>query len=79
MTTRTEISEWFDRGIDEGATHMLVIADTFSYEDYPSFADSEEEARQIAANPGDMQRVMDVYNLSMDKETQLGQTRSNNF
>jgi len=79
VTTREEISEWFDRGVEEGASHMLVIADTFDYEDYPSFVDSVDEARQVAAKPGDMQRVMEVYNLSMDKETQLNEQRSNNF
>lgn len=58
---------------------MLVIVDTFSYEDYPSFVDTVEEARRVAAKPGYMQRVMEVYNLSMDKETQLAENRANNF
>lgn len=31
-TTQQEISEWFDRGVKEGATHMIVVCDTFDYE-----------------------------------------------
>ena len=79
MTTQAEIGEWFDRGVEQGASHMLVVCDTFDYEDYPSFVDTVDEARKVFAKPGDMQRVMEVYNLSMDKETQLNQNRVFNF
>jgi hypothetical protein len=79
MTTRREIEQWFDRGVAEGATHLIVCVDRFDYEDYPVFVKSKEDAMAHVAKPGDMQGIMEVYNLSMDKETQLKETRARNF
>lgn len=73
--SRQEISAWFDLGVERGATHMLVLCDTYDWGDYPVFAKSAQEAKNRAANPGDMQRVMEVYNLRKDKEPQLDQFR----
>lgn len=77
--TYEDISGWFDRGVKQGATHMLVVCDTFDYDDYPVFAYNEAEARQHARCPGEMQRVMEVYNLKLDKQTQLDSPRTQNF
>jgi hypothetical protein len=30
-TTKEDISQWFDEGVKKGATHMLVVTDTFDY------------------------------------------------
>lgn len=79
MTTRQEISDWFDRGVKQKASHMLVICDTFDHDDYPVYVSSEAEAHKKADNPGSMQRVMEVYRLDMDRETQLNQPRARNF
>jgi hypothetical protein len=79
-TSIAELSLWFDRGIAEGATHMVVVCDTFDHEDYPVYCNSEKEAREKYANPGNMQRVMEVYHLSSDKASQMiGGTRVLNF
>lgn len=79
MTTQAQIAAWFDRGVEQGASHMLVVVDTFDYEDYPVFTKTVEEARGRYTQPGEMQRVMEVYNLSMDKEKQLNEGRAFNF
>jgi hypothetical protein len=79
MTTRVEISEWFDQGVAQGASHMIVMCDTFDHEDYPVFVDSVQEAHARASSPGNMQRVMEVYNLALDKDLQLNQVRSHNY
>ena len=81
MTTKTEISEWFDRGATQGATHMIVVCDSFDHEDYPVFVKPGQDAREVAAeyDGKNMQRIMEVYNLSMDREKQLGQTRAFNY
>ena len=57
---------------------MIVICDTYDYEDYPKFVKPGQNAREVAqANNGvNMQRVMEVYDLSMDKETQLNEHRA---
>ena len=44
--TRDEILAWFDRGAALGATHMIVVCDTFSYEDYPVFVMPGEDVHR---------------------------------
>lgn len=79
MTTRSEIAEWFDDGLKFGATHLIVVCDTFDYEDYPKYVMPGENPADITAKLGEMQRVMEVYNLSMDKTAQLNQDRVFNY
>ena len=81
MTPRYDIEQWFDHGVHTNATHLIVVCDTYDYEDYPVYVTSIEDVRaKVAQYSGpNMQKVMEVYNLSEDKETQLHQTRSFNF
>ncbi len=78
MTTRDDISGWFDRGVAQNALYLIVMCDSFSYEDYPVFAHSDKECRRACNQPGNMQRVMEVYNLAQDKDAQLNEFRANN-
>lgn len=81
MTSRAEISQWFDDGVAKGATHMIVACDCYSWEDYPSYVmpgqDPKEKEKDILDHG--MQKIMEVYNLSMGKERQLRQTRAFNY
>lgn len=81
MTTRKEISGWFDIGVAKGATHMLVVCDTYDWEDYPVYVAKHEDVHSVAArNSGpNMTKLMEVYNLAMDKERQLVQHRAFNY
>lgn len=82
MTTKNEISEWFDRGVDEGATHMIVVCDTFDYEDYPVLVNPTQniEEEVVKYNSSEkMSKVMEVYNLGKNKEYQLNQHRAYNL
>lgn len=77
MTTRTEISIWFDQGIKKNATHMIVFCDSFSYEDFPCYLNSADEVKsRIELSRNNMQRVMEIYDLSMDKNSQLDEHRA---
>lgn len=71
--TRESISRWFDEGVKQGATHLVVMMDIMDHEDYPVHVMPGEDPRTKGRN-GD--RVMEVYNLSMDKERQLGEPRA---
>lgn len=78
MTTEAEIGQWFDRGKTEGATHLIVVVDTFDHEDYPVFAASDEDClRKYDEHDGpNMQRVMEVYDLRGDRAAQLAEFRA---
>lgn len=70
-----DISHWFDRGVEQGATHMIIVCDDFDYDDYPVYVQPDQDVREIADsnNVPDERRVMEVYCLSMDKATQLAE------
>jgi hypothetical protein len=78
MTTITQIGSWFDLGVAEGKTHLIVVCDTFDHEDYPVFAKGDEEALNKYENYNglNMQRVMEVYDLRKPKDPQIRELRA---
>ncbi len=40
--SRADIKRWFRNGKKNGATHMIVVCDTFDYEDYPVYVEKGE-------------------------------------
>jgi hypothetical protein len=70
-TTATEIGEWFDRGVGQGAAYMVVVCDTFDWDDYPVYCATRQEAQSKIDNPGSMQKVMEVYDLKASRAEQL--------
>lgn len=76
--SRAEVQMWFQEGTRQQASHMVVICDTYDYEDYPAYitASNPEEAEAAAERKnGNMQKVMEVYNLSKDMQDQLNRRR----
>jgi hypothetical protein len=80
-TSVEEIKEWIDRGIRQGATHMIVVCDTFDHEDYPVFIKPTENVvtKHAEFDGKNMQRVMEVYNLKKPIDPQLKEHRAFNF
>jgi hypothetical protein len=75
-----DIKRWFKEGKRVKATHMIVVCDTFDYEDYPVYVARGQNVRDIeSAHTGNMQHVMEVYNLSLPMEQQLNEVRSFNY
>lgn len=76
--SREDILGWFKRGQEQGATHVIVVCDTFDHKDYPVFVKSGEDVRECAKkyDQQNMQRIMEVYNLSMDIATQMAEHRA---
>ena len=75
--TRQDIERWLARGKELNATHVIVACDTYDYDNYPVYITAgkdvhTEEARIKSAS---MQRVDEVYCLSMDLEEQLSRCR----
>lgn len=81
-TTQDQIRSWLEEGRSRGATHVLVVCDTFDYEDYPVYVQTGEDAKEIAQErygwPGskDMQRVMECYDLRLPLGAQLAAPRA---
>lgn len=75
MTTPEMIGKWFDIAKDQGSKYLLIVCDRYDWEDYPVTAlDREDCFKQIEAYNGpNMQKVMEVYDLSLDKQLQLNQ------
>lgn len=80
-TSKEEIRSWIKSGQAEGATHMIVVCDTFDYDDYPVYVYTDEDVNKKYAeyNGPNMQKVMEVYNLQKDIEKQLSQHRAFEF
>jgi hypothetical protein len=80
-TMRKDIARWLQKGVDRRATHMLVVCDSFDHEDYPVYVKPSEDVQKVydRYDGKAMQRVMEVYNLSMDLDAQLKQPRARNF
>lgn len=80
-TSKETIRRWFQEGISQSATHMIVVCDTFDWDDYPVYVSSKENVREKEAeyDGKNMQKVMEVYNLAMDMEPQLIQQRAFNY
>jgi hypothetical protein len=70
--TQKTIRTWFLAGIGKGATHMMVVYDT--WDDYPVYVLPGQDVRKMEENYDGgtkSQRVMEVYNLSLPMEPQL--------
>jgi hypothetical protein len=78
MTSKAEIEIWFDKGVANQSTHMMVVCDTFDYDDYPVYSTSAAQALEKYSEYGNkpMQEVMEVYDLSASKAEQLGEHRT---
>ena len=77
-TTKSDIAQWFRTGLEDNKTHLIVVVDTFDHEDYPVYVARDQVARAVAdkCNSESMQRVMEVYDLSMSMEDQLNEHRA---
>lgn len=78
--TKQDVREWLIYGKEQlpNCTHMLVVCDTFDHDDYPVYVPADEDVRDVArAHDGvNMQQLMEVYDLSMDLESQLAEERA---
>ncbi len=80
--SRSDIERWLETGKKLGASHMIVVCDTFDWEDYPVYVYPDQNVRQKSKecdDPSTMRNVMEVYSFSHDIEAQLNATQVFNF
>ena len=77
IADRFMIHGWLTEGRNLGATHLIVIVNKF-WDDFPVYVMPGEDSHEVAAlyQGIDRQRVMEVYSLAMDWETQLVEHRA---
>jgi hypothetical protein len=76
MTTKQDIRRWLETGLRSNCSHVIVVCDTFAWEDYPVYVSKKDNCEEICKiHQKNMQQVMEVYNLSMDINEQLNQKR----
>lgn len=83
MTTRSEIRDWLG-DVDEMSksfSHMIVVCDSFDYQDYPIFVNRDENVQDVIDNYSSksMQKVMEIYNYDKNIFEQLGADKSWNL
>jgi len=77
-TSKDDIRFWLEMGKSQGATHVIIVCDTYDYEDFSVLVMPDEDVREKEleySNSEKMQKVMEVYNLSMDFEEQINGDR----
>ncbi len=76
--TRDDISEWFDAGVEAGATHMIIVCDTFDYSNFPKYVLPHQNVRELADKERfkTLQNVDEVYDLRMSKAAQFAERRA---
>jgi hypothetical protein len=65
--------DWYLKGCQTNKKFLVVVCDTFEWEDYPLYFEKKEDTVKFLQKPGDMQKVMEVYCLSkpFDNQTKL--------
>jgi len=81
--TKDDIRRWLQYGLElkPSPTHMIVVCDTFDWEDYPVYVCAHEDVRtkHEQYNHSNMTKVMEVYSYALSFEEQLKESRSFNF
>jgi hypothetical protein len=79
--TRQEISRWFDDGVAEYATHMIIVCDTFDMDDFPIYVYRGWHVHEVVKEEESktMQKVMEVYALHLSKDMQLNEFRAHHY
>ena len=76
MTISRIVQGWFDEGVKDNQKWMVIICDTFDYEDYPVYFDENQrqgcrDRIREAQHGKNMQRLMEVYDLTAPKDPQF--------
>lgn len=68
QTQNQNLKYWMPRAIEKGATHILDVVDSFSYDHYPVFVTPGENLEEIKEkfNNKDMQSVYEVIKVEVE-------------
>jgi hypothetical protein len=72
--TKDDIERWFDEAKLNGATHLIIVCDTFDYEDFPVHVKKVEDfwtTYNLYNKPENMTRIMEVFDMNAPKDEQM--------
>lgn len=80
-TALAELRTWFEDAESSGASHMIIVCDTYDWEDYPVFVSPGDDPVEVATefNGKDMQKIMECYKISLGWDSQSKEYRSNHW
>lgn len=79
-TSKEQIKRWLTEAQKSGASHVIVVCDTYDWDDYPVPVTQGELSQKLDYyRNASMQKIMEVYNLSMDLDEQLAEHRAWNL
>jgi hypothetical protein len=80
MTSKADIASWLEVAKSRRCAYLVVLCDTFDYDDYPVYCATAAEARTaIAKDEKNMAKLMECYDLSLDIDAQLAEHRARHF
>ena len=79
--SRKDIESWITEAQRQKASHLLIITDTFDYDNYPVFAHGKKDCQKKIKeyNSKNMQKVEEVYSVRRSIKKQLKENRSWNI
>jgi hypothetical protein len=67
-----DLKRWFADGKRQRCTHMIIVCDTFDWQDYPIYAKVADARQKYEEHNGkNMQKVMEVYDLRLSMVKQM--------
>lgn len=68
ITSKEDVQNWIYEGRKNGAIYLIVVCDTFSYEDYPVYVKEGEDVQKIldAYDGENMQKIMEIIKLKKE-------------
>ena len=80
--SKQDVESWVNEGKrTKGCTHVLIVCDTYDWEDYSVLVLEGQDVHKITAenNGHNMTKLMEVYSMKMDIKKQLGEHRAFNY
>ena len=79
MTSRETIMGWLTEGLGKSNSHMIVVCDTFDWDDHPVYVkEGEDILERIGEYNKDMQKIEEIYNYKLDLMEQIKEIRAYN-
>lgn len=81
-TTKTDIAQWFSNGVvRKDTTHMIVVSKTIDYSTHPVYVETGQDVQKCLdiIKKRETMKVMEVYDLSLPRDEQLGASLAWNF